>query len=121
MFQNLLLMILHTIPTVIFIHCKYKHTLSQLFTGNTLYNHATFTRNLGLYGDEDSNPGLCVVTTCIIVVRYQCFGGPCCLHLQDEDGGSKVPRSSPPTSAAITYSWSLHLLPTIRFHCVVPT
>jgi hypothetical protein len=24
------------------------------------------------------------------VVRYQCFGGPYCLHLQLEDGGSTV-------------------------------
>jgi len=25
-----------------------------------------------------------VVMPCSIAVGYQCFGGPCCLHLQDE-------------------------------------
>jgi hypothetical protein len=25
-----------------------------------------------------------VVTPCSVVVRYHCFGGPCCLHLQGE-------------------------------------
>jgi hypothetical protein len=32
-----------------------------------------------------------VVTLCSVVVGYQRFGGPCCLHLQ---GGSKVLRNS---------------------------
>jgi hypothetical protein len=31
-----------------------------------------------------------VVTTCNVVVGYQRFGGPFCLHLQGEDGGSTV-------------------------------
>jgi hypothetical protein len=26
----------------------------------------------------------CVVMPCIVEVGYQCFGGPCCLHLQGE-------------------------------------
>jgi len=28
------------------------------------------------------------VTLCSVVVRYQHFGGPCCLHFQGEDEGS---------------------------------
>jgi hypothetical protein len=34
-----------------------------------------------------------VVTPCSVVVGYQCFGGSCCLHLQDEYGGSMVLRN----------------------------
>jgi hypothetical protein len=26
-----------------------------------------------------------VVILCSVAVRYQCFGGPCCLHLQSEE------------------------------------
>jgi len=33
-----------------------------------------------------------VVTPCRNVVGYQRFGGPCWLHLQGEDGGSKTHR-----------------------------
>jgi hypothetical protein len=29
-----------------------------------------------------------VMTLCIDVVGYQCFRGPCYLHLQGKDGGS---------------------------------
>jgi len=29
-----------------------------------------------------------VVTVCNVVVGYQRFGCPCCLHLHSEDGGS---------------------------------
>jgi len=25
---------------------------------------------------------------CIVAVEHQCFGGPCCLHLHPELGGS---------------------------------
>jgi hypothetical protein len=28
----------------------------------------------------------CIVTPCNVVVGYQCFRGPCCLHLQGEVG-----------------------------------
>jgi hypothetical protein len=28
------------------------------------------------------------VTPCTVAVGYQRFGGPCCLHLYSEDGGS---------------------------------
>jgi hypothetical protein len=31
---------------------------------------------------------ICVVMPCSDVGGYQRFGGPCCLHLQGEDGGS---------------------------------
>jgi hypothetical protein len=34
-----------------------------------------------------------VVTPSSVVVGYQRFGGPCCLHLQGEDGGNKVLRN----------------------------
>jgi len=27
-----------------------------------------------------------IVPFCSDIVGYQCFGGPCCLHLQGEDG-----------------------------------
>jgi hypothetical protein len=30
-----------------------------------------------------------VVTLCSVLVGYQCFGGPCYLHLQDEVNGAK--------------------------------
>jgi len=33
---------------------------------------------------------LWVVTPCSVVVRYQRFRGPCCLHLQDEVKWSEV-------------------------------
>jgi len=29
-----------------------------------------------------------VMTPCSDVVAYQCFGGPCCLHVHPEAGGS---------------------------------
>jgi len=29
-----------------------------------------------------------VVSLCSVVVGYKCFGGPCCLNIQGEDGGS---------------------------------
>jgi len=35
-----------------------------------------------------------VVTPCSDMVGYERFGGPCCLHLQGEDGGSKVLRNT---------------------------
>jgi len=31
-----------------------------------------------------------VVTPCSVVAGYHCFGGPCCLHLHPDNGGSKV-------------------------------
>jgi hypothetical protein len=31
-----------------------------------------------------------VVMLCGVVVGYQCFRGPCCLHLHPEGGGRKV-------------------------------
>jgi hypothetical protein len=39
-----------------------------------------------------------VVTLCTVVVEYQCFRGPCCLHLHGEvtgDGGKKWHRYRP--------------------------
>jgi len=30
-----------------------------------------------------------VVTPCSYVAGYQCFIGPCCLHLQDEVNGTR--------------------------------
>jgi hypothetical protein len=29
-----------------------------------------------------------VVTSCSVVIGYQCFGGPCCYHLQGEVNGA---------------------------------
>jgi len=34
-----------------------------------------------------------VVTPCSVVAGYHCFGGPCCLHLHPDNGGSKVLRN----------------------------
>jgi hypothetical protein len=36
----------------------------------------------------NSSQGLQVVMLCSVAVGYQCFGGPCCLHLQGEVHGA---------------------------------
>jgi len=39
-----------------------------------------------------------VVTPCIVVVGYQSFGGPCCLHLQGDGRQHGSPKRWRPTT-----------------------
>jgi hypothetical protein len=43
-----------------------------------------------------------IVTTCSVVVGYQCFGGLCCLHFQDEVLTLKM-EAAKSSETAITY------------------
>jgi len=49
-----------------------------------------------------------VVTPCNVVVGYQRFRGPCCLHLQGEDGGVTIQTASPWVQACYSGHHCLH-------------
>jgi len=49
-----------------------------------------------------------VVILCSVAVGYRCFGGLCCLHLQDEANGAVKGTYSVPTSMPPSQRHSLH-------------
>jgi len=59
-------------------------------TGGLRYSIRSHCEIPGYYGSEDSVEIFRVVTPYIDVVGYECFGGPCCLHLQEQVSSSKT-------------------------------
>jgi len=56
---------------------------------NRATTDASMSRDIwDFHGGDDSSRVVWIVTPCGVVVAHQRFGGPCCLHLQGEDGGS---------------------------------
>jgi len=57
-----------------------------------------------------------VVTSCSFVVGYQCFRGPCCLHLQDDVTTQKTSSSNITAVKASELTLSVRVVLTHKFY-----